>query len=207
MKISTAKTEVLHLSRNPDQCVLKVNGATLKQVEKFKYLGVAFTSDGRQDEELDTRIGKARAVMRALHDSVVMKRELSKKAKLSIFKAVFIPILTYGHESWVMNKRMRSQVQASEMRFLRRIEGVTLFNKVRSSEIRKSLNIELLLLRIERSQLRWFGHVSRMPQENFPNKLYLPKQMGEDQSDDLELDGPITLRILDGIAWDFALAK
>ena len=30
-----------------------------------------------------------------------------------------------------------------------------------------------------------------------PNKLYMPKQMGEDQSDDLELDGPITLRILE----------
>ena len=91
MKISTAKTEVLHLSRNPDQCVLQVNGATLKQVEKFKYLGVAFTSDGRQDEELPSRIGKASAVMRALHYSVVMKRESSKKAKLSIFKAVFVP--------------------------------------------------------------------------------------------------------------------
>ena len=64
-----------------------------------------------------------------------------------------------------MTERMRSQVQASEMRFLRRIEGVTLFNKVRSSEIGKSLNIEPLLLRIERSQLRWFGHVSKMPQE------------------------------------------
>ena len=88
-----------HLSRNPDQCVLQVNGATLKQVEKFKYLGVAFTSDGRQDEELDTRISKASAVMRALHYLVVMKRELSKKAKLSVFKAVFVPILTYGHES------------------------------------------------------------------------------------------------------------
>ena len=144
-KISTTKTEVLHLSRNPDQCVLQVNRATLKQVEKFKYLGVAFTSDGRQDEELDTRIGKASAVTRALHYSVVMKRGLSNKAKLSIFKAVFVPILTYGHESWVMTKRMRSQVQTYEMRFLRRIEGVTLFNKVRSTEIRKSLNIELLL--------------------------------------------------------------
>ena len=110
MKISTAKTEVLHLSRNPDQCVLQVNGATLKQVEKFKYLGVAFTSDGRQDEELDTRIGKVSAVMRALHYSVVMKRELSKKAKLSIFKAVFVPVFTCGHESWVMTERMRSQV-------------------------------------------------------------------------------------------------
>ena len=72
MKISTAKTEILHLSRNPDQCVLQVDGATLKQVEMFKYLGVAFTSDGRQDEELDTRIDNACAVMRALHYSVVM---------------------------------------------------------------------------------------------------------------------------------------
>ena len=41
MKISTAKTKVLHFSRNPDQCVLQVNAATVKQIEKFKYLGVA----------------------------------------------------------------------------------------------------------------------------------------------------------------------
>ena len=93
IKISTAKTEVLHLSRNPGQCVLQVNGATLKQVEKLKYLGVAFTSDGKQDKELDTRGGKTSAVMRALHYSVVMKRELSKKAKLSIFKTVFVPMV------------------------------------------------------------------------------------------------------------------
>ena len=38
--------------------------------------------------------------MRALHYSDVMKRELSKKAKRLIFKLVFVPILTYGHESW-----------------------------------------------------------------------------------------------------------
>jgi len=146
MKISTSKIEILHLSRNPDQCSLQVRGASLKQVEKFKHLGVVFTSDGRQVEEKDIRTGKASAVMRALQYSVVMKQELSKKAKLSVFKTVFIPILTHGHESWVMTERIQSQMQASEMRFLRRIEGVTLFNKVRSSKIRKSLNIETLNL-------------------------------------------------------------
>ena len=90
--------------------MLQVNGATLKQVEKFKYLGVTFTSDGKQDEELGTRIGKASTVMQALHYSVVMKQELSKRAKLSIFKTVFLPILTYGHYSWVMTEKVRSQV-------------------------------------------------------------------------------------------------
>ena len=103
---------------------------------------------------------------------------------------------------------MRSQVQASEMRFLRRIEGVTLFNKVRNSEIRKSLNIEPLLLRIERSQLRWLGHVSRMPQERLPKQALHFKANGKRSvGRPIELPGPITLRILDGIAWDFAQAK
>ena len=107
-----------------------------------------------------------------------MKQELSKKTNLSISKAVFVPILTYGYEFWVMTKRVRLQVQASEMSFLRRIEGVTLYNKMRSSEIRKFLNIEPLLLRIERSQLRWFGHVSRMPQKRLPKQALLGKVNG-----------------------------
>ena len=53
-KIRTAKTEVLRLSRNFDQFFSQVKGVTLKQVEKFKNLGLAFTSDEEQDEELDT---------------------------------------------------------------------------------------------------------------------------------------------------------
>ena len=76
-----------------------------------------------------------------------------------------------------MTERVRPQVQASEMRFLRKFEGVTLFNKVRSSQIRKSLNIEPLL-RIETFQLRWFGDVSRMPQERLPKQALLAKANG-----------------------------
>ena len=90
--------------------MLQVNGAKLKLVEKFKYRVVAFPNDENQDEELDTHIGKARAVMRALDYSVIMNRELSKKAKLSIFKTVFVPIITYGHEFWVRTEKVRSQV-------------------------------------------------------------------------------------------------
>ena len=77
-----------------------------------------------------------------------------------------------------MADRVRLQVQASEVRFSRKIEEVTLFNKVRSSEIRKSLNIEPLLFRIERSQFRWFGHVNRMPQKRLPKQALLAKANG-----------------------------
>ena len=72
--------------------------------------------------------------MRALHYSVVMKREFSKKLKLLIFKTVFVPILSYGHESWVMTERVRSQVQASEIKFLRRIVRIKVFTKNRPKQ-------------------------------------------------------------------------
>jgi len=101
--------------------MLQVSGNTLQQVETFKHLGVVFASGGRWSEEIDTRIGKANAVLRELYRSVVTKweYELSNTTKLSVFKSVFVPILTYGHESWVMTKRILVQVQAPELEFLR----------------------------------------------------------------------------------------
>ena len=53
MKISTSKSEILHLSRNLAQCSLQVGSVSLKQVEKLKYFGVKFINDEKQDEELD----------------------------------------------------------------------------------------------------------------------------------------------------------
>jgi len=82
-------------SRNPRQCTLQISGNTLQQVEKFKYLGVVFTSDGRRNKEIDTRIGEANAALCEPFCSVVTKRELSNTAKLSVFKSVFVPIFTY----------------------------------------------------------------------------------------------------------------
>jgi len=83
---------------------------TPPQVEEFKYLGVLFTSDGRRDNEISRRLGQAAAVMQSLSQTVVVKRELSLKAKLSIFQAVYIPTLIYGHELWIMTEGMRSRV-------------------------------------------------------------------------------------------------
>ena len=165
-------------------CLLQLKGATQKHVYKFKYLGVAFTSDEWQDKELDIRIGKVIAIMRTLHHSVFVRRELSKKNKALNFRNSLCPfsptVFLYGHENLVMPKKVRSQVLASKIRFLQKIIGVTLLTRCASPEIRKSP--KPLLLQIERCQLRWFDDVSRRSPEKLPNKLYLPKQMKKNNS-------------------------
>uniref|UniRef100_A0A3B5BGU9 Carbonyl reductase 1 n=1 Tax=Stegastes partitus TaxID=144197 RepID=A0A3B5BGU9_9TELE len=46
--------------------------------------------------------------MGALYRTVVVKRELSRKAKLSIYQSIYVPTLTYGHEFWVVIEKTRS---------------------------------------------------------------------------------------------------
>ena len=104
MRISTSKSEGMVVARREAQCRLTVNGVALKQVEKFKYLGSTFTCDGKWDTEINIRIGKAGAVMRELYRTIVTKRELSIRAKLAVFLAIYVPTVTYGHESWVMTE-------------------------------------------------------------------------------------------------------
>jgi hypothetical protein len=179
MKVNTAKTETMVISRNHSQCTATVNGVTLRQVENFRYLGFTFSSDGTLDAEIDRRIGAASAVMRQLYRGVISKRELSSKAKISVYKTIFYPTLTYGHELWVMTERIRSRVEAAEMRFLRRAAGLTLWDRVLSSTIRANLHVEPLLLWLERSQLRWLGHVLRQPQERLVQRVFHAQPVGK----------------------------
>ena len=179
MRISTSKSESMVLSRKRVECTLRVRDEVLPQVEEFKYLGVLFTSEGRMEREIDRRIATASAVMRALYRSVVVKRELSRKAKLSIYRSIYVPTLTYGHELWVVTERTRSRVQAAEMSFLRRVAGLSLRDRVRSSAIREDLRVEPLLLRVERSQMRWLGHLIRMPPGRLPGEVFRARPTGK----------------------------
>ncbi|KAK3529325.1 hypothetical protein QTP70_029151 [Hemibagrus guttatus] len=172
MRVSTSKSEVMVLDQKTVACTLQVGGEVLPQVEEFKYLGVLFTSEGRMDREIDRRIGAAAAVMRSMSRSVVVKKELSWKAKLSIYQSLYVPTLTYGHELWVMTERVRSRIQAAEMSFLRRVAGRSLRDRVRSSVTREELGVEPLLLHIERGQLRWLGHLFQMPPGRLPGEVF-----------------------------------
>ncbi|TWW62327.1 R2DM Retrovirus-related Pol polyprotein from type II retrotransposable element [Takifugu flavidus] len=167
MQISTSKSESMVLAQKKVECLLRVGEEVLPQVEEFKYLGILFTSESRMEREIDRRIGVASAVMRALNRSVVVKKELSWKAKL------YVPVLTYGHQRWVMTKGTRSRIQAAEMSFLRRVAGLSLRDRVRSSDIREGLGVEPLLLHIERSQLGSLGHLARMPSGCLPLEVFL----------------------------------
>ena len=61
--------------------------------------------DGKVEREINRQIGVASAVTQVLRWSVVLKREMSQKAKLSIYQMICVITLICCHELWVVTKR------------------------------------------------------------------------------------------------------
>jgi hypothetical protein len=69
-----------------------------------------------------------------------------------------------------MNSNNQSAIQACEMRFLRRIEGKTRRDRIRNKIIRETVGVQPIQEYIERTQLRWYGHVNRMDDKRIVKK-------------------------------------
>ena len=102
---------------------------------------------------------------------LVRETSIPREVKIHLYKSILQPILIYGCETWVLTERLKSKLQAAEMKVLRLIKGVTKFDRNRNVDIRRNLGIEPLILTIEKSQLRWFGHLRRRGPESRAKSL------------------------------------
>ena len=169
MKISKEKTEIMMLSRVPQEVNISLEGQTLQQCTNFKYLGVMFNNKSDPQLEITHRINKFNNSLHLLYP-LMKDRNIPRKVKTIIYIFILRPILTYGHESWTLTTKTRSQIQAAEMRVLRLIKGVTRLDRLRNEDIRRELGVEDILKFVERGQLRWYGHVKRMDDNRYPKR-------------------------------------
>ena len=155
MKMHLGKTKVMMVSRTEEDCNLNIEGEDIETVKKLKYLGTMVSSDRLGDEEIEQRVGAAAKVVGAMRKEVLERRELMKKTKLRVFNVMVMPTLIYGCETWIMQRRHESKLQASEMMFLRSVEGVSRLERVRNEDVRRTLGQEAVVDMVKEKQRRW----------------------------------------------------
>ena len=151
LKVNWKKTKVMRVARQKGLCKVRIGDQELEQVDEMKYLGVVISADGSMEKEVEARIGNATRMIGGMSDVVLRRNELSKNTKLKIVNAM-IPMLMYGCEAWSLSKKLQSRVQATQMRVLRRIEGVNKVDRVRNEVIRERLGQEGILDLVKRRQ-------------------------------------------------------
>ena len=95
--------------------------------------------------------------------------------KLKPFKAVILPTLLYGSETWNLLQHNIQQLQVFVNRCLRIITGFSLWEKMRNTQLRNKAYIDRVDVMIQKRGLQWLGHVERMHDDRLPKKLLVSK--------------------------------
>lgn len=101
---------------------------------------------------------------------------LSIMSKMKIVRGVFIPSVKYAMETLSLKKADEKRLDVAQMRWLRRVCGVTLRDRLHNETVRAKCDDEPKLSSIiRREQLRYAGHILRMSDDRLPKKILLWK--------------------------------
>ena len=81
----------------------EIDGETVETVSGFISLGSKITADGDCSHEIKSHLLLGRKVMTDL-DSVLKSRDITLSTKVCLVKAMVLPVVMYGCESWTVKK-------------------------------------------------------------------------------------------------------
>ena len=98
----------------------QIEGGKVDVVRNFLFLGSKITEDGDCCHEIRRRLLLGRKAMTNL-DSVLKSSDITLPTKVRIVKAMVFLVVTYGCESWTLNKAELQKIDAFELWCWRRL--------------------------------------------------------------------------------------
>ena len=86
----------------------------METVTDFILGGSKITADGDYSHEIKRRLLLGSKVITNL-DSILKSRDITLPTKVHVVKAVVLPVVMYGCESWIIKKAERRRIDAFEL--------------------------------------------------------------------------------------------
>ena len=137
----------------------QIDRETVETVTDFIFLGFKITADGDCGHEIKRRLLLGRKVMTKL-DSILKSRDMTLPTKVCLVKAMVLPVVMYGYESWTIKKAEHRRIDAFELCCWRRLLRVPWTARRSNQSILKEVSpeysLEGLMLKLK---LQYFGHL------------------------------------------------
>ena len=171
LEVSIKKTVILHQPVNnvmQNRPSISIGDSKLDVVEEFTYLGCVVSADAQLGKDIANRLYKANKAFGGLNKRVWCNKNLRVATKIKVYKAIILPTLLYGAESWVHYRKHLRSLDRFHQRCLRRITKIHWYDFVSNNEVLKHTGCMSIHAMLQKTQLRWAGHVSRMADHRLP---------------------------------------
>ena len=111
LKLNIQKTKTMASGPITSQ---EIDGETVETVSDFIFGGSKITADGDCRHEIKRRLLLGRAVMTNL-DSIFKSRDITLPTKVCLVKAMVLPVVMYGYESWTVKKAEHRRIDGFEL--------------------------------------------------------------------------------------------
>ena len=159
------------MNPEPSQSMIHQTPMNIEIVNSFKYLGSILSNNSSIEEDINNRLSKASKVFRGLIRLIWYKKSIRLGTKIKLFRSIILSILLYGSETWCLLNSQIQRLQVFVTRCLRIITGISLWQKVRNTELKRMTSIERIEVLRKQRRLRWFGHLQKMENNRIPKKL------------------------------------
>jgi len=168
-RVKTAGEEVgLHLNLQKTKVLstaaintFTLDGISIEVVPSFSLLGSVIEDHGECAMEIKKRIVLGKIAMGKL-ERIWKDRDITRRTKCRLVKALVFPVVTYGCETWVIKETERKRINAFEVWVWRRMLRVPWTAHRTNASIWEEINMDpTLLLKIKSLRLAYFGHVVR----------------------------------------------
>ena len=177
LKINAKKTQILYQPRpelsthDLPEVSIHAAGEELRVVDTFNYLGSTLSSKVNIDAEIDRRLQAAGMSVGKLQARVFNNKAIHKNTKLMVYKAVVLPTLLYGSETWVTYSHNLKALEKFHDRTVRRILGIKWQDRVTTNTVFERADTTSIEAMVIKNQLRWSGHIVRMPDARLPKQI------------------------------------
>ena len=111
-----------------------------------------------------------------------IKRTISRKVRkgtiLKIYNTFVLPTFLYGSENSTLTASERRRIEAAEVELLRPLAGYTLYDHKTNDSVRRELQTECILDKLDEYRRNWLLHLQRMPPNRIPLKSYHCRPQG-----------------------------
>ena len=108
LKFNTQKSKIMASS---PIISWQIDGQTMETVTVFIFLGSKIIADGDFSHEIQRCFLLGRKAMTNL-DSILKSRDVTLPTKVHLVKAMFLPVVMYGCESWTIKKAEHQRTDA-----------------------------------------------------------------------------------------------
>ena len=117
LKLNIQKTKIMASGPITSR---QIDGEKAETVTDFIFLGSNITADNDSSHEIKRCLLLGRKAMTNL-DSIFKSRDVTLPRKVHLVKAMVIPVVMYGCESWTVKKAERRRIDAFELWCWRRL--------------------------------------------------------------------------------------